>query len=44
MLSLMVSRLSMYSRSKIDYSQLAQEASGEHTVRLAAWIHQTTRC
>lgn len=34
MLNLMVSRLSMYSRSKIDYSQLGQEASGEHTVRL----------
>jgi len=34
MLNLMVSRLSMYSRSKIDYSQLGQDASGEHTVRL----------
>ncbi|MDY0978389.1 AAA family ATPase [Massilia sp. CFBP9012] len=34
MLNLMVSRLSMYSRSKIDYSQLQQDASGEHTVRL----------
>jgi cell division protease FtsH len=33
MLSLMVSRLSMYSRSKLDYSQLQQEGSGEHTLR-----------
>jgi cell division protease FtsH len=34
MLNLMVSRLSMYSRSKIDYSQLSKETSGEHTLRL----------
>jgi cell division protease FtsH len=34
MLNLMVSRLSMYSRSKLDYSQLNQDASGEHTIRL----------
>jgi cell division protease FtsH len=33
MLSLMVNRLSMYSRSKLDYTQLRQEGSGEHTVR-----------
>ncbi len=33
MLNLMVNRLSMYSRSKIDYTQLRQEGSGEHTVR-----------
>jgi cell division protease FtsH len=33
MLNLMVNRLSMYSRSKIDYSQLQNEASGEHTLR-----------
>jgi cell division protease FtsH len=33
MLNLMVSRLSMYSRSKLDYSQLQQEGSGEHTLR-----------
>ena len=33
MLNLMVNRLSMYSRSKIDYSQLANDASGEHTLR-----------
>ncbi len=33
MLNLMVSRLSMYSRSKLDYSQLKQEGSGEHTIR-----------
>jgi cell division protease FtsH len=33
MLKLMVSRLSMYSRSKIDYSQLQHEGSGEHTIR-----------
>jgi cell division protease FtsH len=33
MLSLMVGRLSMYSRAKIDYSQLANDASGEHTLR-----------
>lgn len=34
MLNLMVSRLSMYSRSKIDYTQLSKETSGEHTLRL----------
>ena len=34
MLNLMVSRLSMYSRSKIDYSQLSKEVGGEHTLRL----------
>ncbi len=33
MLNLMVNRLSMYSRSKIDYTQLRQEGSGDHTVR-----------
>ncbi len=33
MLNLMVNRLSMYSRSKIDYSQLSQEGSGEHSIR-----------
>jgi cell division protease FtsH len=33
MLNLMVNRLSMYSRSKIDYSQLQHDASGEHTLR-----------
>jgi len=33
MLNLMVNRLSMYSRSKIDYTQLKQEGSGERTVR-----------
>lgn len=33
MLNLMVNRLSMYSRSKIDYSQLNNDASGEHTLR-----------
>ena len=33
MLNLMVGRLSMYSRAKIDYSQLANDASGEHTLR-----------
>ncbi len=33
MLNLMVNRLSMYSRSKIDYTQLQHEGSGEHTVR-----------
>jgi cell division protease FtsH len=33
MLNLMVNRLSMYSRSKIDYSQLKNDASGEHTLR-----------
>jgi cell division protease FtsH len=32
MLNLMVSRLSMYSRSKIDYSQLGNDASAEHTL------------
>jgi cell division protease FtsH len=34
MLNLMVNRLSMYSRSKIDYTQLSKETSGEHTLRL----------
>lgn len=33
MLNLMVSQLSMYSRSKIDYSQLKNDASSEHTLR-----------
>jgi cell division protease FtsH len=33
MLNLMVSRLSMYSRSKIDYSQLQQDGSADHTLR-----------
>lgn len=33
MLNLMVGRLSMYSRAKIDYSQLVNDASGEHTLR-----------
>lgn len=33
MLNLMVNRLSMYSRSKIDYTQLKVEGSGEHTIR-----------
>ncbi|MFZ3287241.1 MAG: AAA family ATPase [Telluria sp.] len=33
MLNLMVNRLSMYSRSKIDYTQLKHEGSGEHTMR-----------
>ena len=33
MLNLMVNRLSMYSRSKLDYSQLKQEGSGERSVR-----------
>jgi cell division protease FtsH len=33
MLNLMVGRLSMYSRSKIDYSQLQNDAGGEHTLR-----------
>ena len=33
MLNLMVNRLSMYSRSKLDYSQLKQEGSGDHTIR-----------
>jgi cell division protease FtsH len=32
MLNLMVSSLSMYSRAKIDYSQLRNEASAEHTL------------
>lgn len=33
MLNLMVSRLSMYSRSKIDYSQLQQDGAAERTLR-----------
>jgi cell division protease FtsH len=33
MLNLMVNRLSMYSRSKIDYTQLSQEHAGEHSIR-----------
>jgi cell division protease FtsH len=33
MLNLMVGRLSMYSRAKIDYSQLGNDASSEHTLR-----------
>lgn len=33
MLNLMVNRLSMYSRSKLDYTQLRQEGSGDHTVK-----------
>ena len=33
MLNLMVNRLSMYSRSKIDYTQLKSEGSGERTIR-----------
>lgn len=33
MLNLMVNRLSMYSRSKIDYTQLGQEHTGEQAVR-----------
>lgn len=33
MLNLMVGRLSMYSRAKIDYSQLQNDAGGEHTLR-----------
>ena len=33
MLNLMVNRLSMYSRSKIDYTQLKQEGSGDRTIR-----------
>jgi cell division protease FtsH len=33
MLNLMVNRLSMYSRSKLDYSQLQQDSGAEHTVR-----------
>jgi cell division protease FtsH len=32
MLNLMVSRLSMYSRSKIDYSQLQQDGAAERTL------------
>lgn len=32
MLDTMVNRLSMYSRSKLDYSQFKQDASGEHTL------------
>jgi cell division protease FtsH len=34
MLNLMVGRLSMYSRSKLDYSQLQKDLGGEHTLRL----------
>ncbi|HZX26978.1 MAG TPA: AAA family ATPase [Telluria sp.] len=33
MLNLMVNRLSMYSRSKIDYTQLQSDSNGEHTLR-----------
>lgn len=33
MLNLMVNRLSMYSRSKIDYTQLGQDSTGEHSIR-----------
>lgn len=33
MLNLMVNRLSMYSRSKIDYTQLGQDHTGEHSIR-----------
>jgi cell division protease FtsH len=33
MLNLMVNRLSMYSRSKIDYSQLQSDAAGDSTLR-----------
>ena len=33
MLNLMVNRLSMYSRSKLDYSQLKQEGGGDRSVR-----------
>ena len=33
MLNLMVNRLSMYSRSKIDYSQLKSDAAGDSTLR-----------
>jgi len=29
----MVNRLSMYSRSKIDYTQLQTDSNGEHTLR-----------
>jgi len=32
MLDMMVNRLSMYSRSKLDYSQFKNEMSGEHTL------------
>ena len=32
MLDMMVNRLSMYSRSKLDYSQFKSETSGEHTL------------
>jgi cell division protease FtsH len=33
MLNLMVNRLSMYSRSKIDYTQLGGDSNGEHSIR-----------
>ncbi|GGE60038.1 AAA family ATPase [Massilia psychrophila] len=33
MLNLMVNRLSMYSRSKIDYSQLGHDTNGERSIR-----------
>jgi cell division protease FtsH len=33
MLNLMVNRLSMYSRSKIDYTQLGQDGAGAHAIR-----------
>ena len=33
MLNLMVNRLSMYSRSKIDYTQLGHDHTGEHSIR-----------
>ena len=33
MLNLMVNRLSMYSRSKIDYSQLGNDSTGERSIR-----------
>jgi cell division protease FtsH len=33
MLDLMVNRLSMYSRSKLDYTQLKREGSGDDAVR-----------
>jgi cell division protease FtsH len=33
MLNMMVNRLSMYSRAKIDYTQLQTDANGEHTLR-----------
>ncbi len=32
MLDLMVNRLSMYSRSKLDYTQFKQDGAGEHTI------------